>query len=107
MLGNLREIKRFWNEIIRFKCKFDKVIYGIFINLLCKVGKISIVVKLFYVMWERGCILDVVICNNVIDGFCFKKRISEVFEIFREMNEKDCYLDVVIYNCLIKYLCKI
>lgn len=107
VLGNLRETKRFWNEIIRSKCKPDKVTYGTFINSLCKAGKISTVAKLFHAMWERGCTPDVVICNNVIDGLCFKKRIPEALEIFREMNEKDCHPDVATYNCLIKHLCKI
>lgn len=107
VLGSLRETKRFWNEIIRSKCRRDKVTYATFVNSLCKSGKISTAVKLFYAMWEKGCTPDVVICNSVIDGLCFKKRIPEALQIFREMNDKDCQPDVATFNCLIKHLCKI
>lgn len=107
VLGNIRETKRFWNEIIRSRCRPDKITYGTFINALCKSGKISTAVKLLHAMWQKGCNPDVVICNSVIDGLCFKKRIPEAIQIMREMNEKDCEPDVVTYNCLIKHLCKI
>ncbi|GAB4849476.1 hypothetical protein Ancab_004270 [Ancistrocladus abbreviatus] len=107
VLGSLREAKRFWNEIIRSKCRPDKFTYGIFINSLSKAGKISSAVKLFQSMWKKGCIPDVAICNCVIDGLCFKKRITEALEIFGEMNEKECEPDVATYNSLIKHLCKI
>jgi len=107
VLGIFRETKRFWNEIIRSKCKPDKVTYATFINSLCKSGKIHAAAKLFYAMWERGCTPDVVICNSLIDGLCFKKKIPEAIQIFREMNDKDCQPNVATYNCLIKHLCKI
>lgn len=107
VLGNLREAKRFWNDIVTSKCKPDKFTYGIFINSLSKAGKISTAVKLFQAMWDRGCEPDVAICNTIIDGLCFKKRIPEALEIFREMNERDCLPDVATYNSLIKHLCKI
>ncbi|KAG5569179.1 hypothetical protein H5410_058945 [Solanum commersonii] len=107
VLGNSREAKRFWNDIVTSKCKPDKFTYGIFINSLCKSGKISRAVELFQTMWEKGCKPDVAICNCIIDGLCFKKRIPEALEIFHEMNERDCLPDVVTYNSLIKNLCKI
>ncbi|GAB2229909.1 hypothetical protein Drorol1_Dr00014165 [Drosera rotundifolia] len=107
VLGNLREVKRFWNEIIRSKIKLDRYTYGIFINALAKAGKISKAVELFRAMWEKGCTPDVPICNTVIDGLCFKKRIPEALAIFKEMNDKDCQPDVATYNTLIKHLCKI
>ncbi|KAL3503188.1 hypothetical protein ACH5RR_037637 [Cinchona calisaya] len=107
VLGNLREAKRFWNDIVTSKCKPDKFTYGIFINSLSKAGKISTAVKLFQAMWDKGCEPDVAICNTIIDGLCFKKRIPEALEIFREMNERDCLPDVATYNSLIKHLCKI
>ncbi|CAI9105386.1 OLC1v1004297C1 [Oldenlandia corymbosa var. corymbosa] len=108
VLGNLREAKRFWNDIVtKSKCKPDKFTYGIFINSLSKAGKISTAVKLFQAMWNKGCEPDVAICNTIIDGLCFKKRIPEAIEIIREMNERDCQPDVATYNSLIKHLCKI
>lgn len=107
VLGNLREAKRFWNDIVTSNCRPDKFTYGIFINSLSKAGKISTAVKLFQAMWDKGCEPDVAICNTIIDGLCFKKRIPEALEIFREMNERDCLPDVATYNSLIKHLCKI
>ncbi|CAN4075552.1 unnamed protein product [Withania somnifera] len=107
VLGNSREAKRFWNEIVTSKCKPDKFTYGIFINSLCKSGKISRAVELFQTMWEKGCKPDVAICNCIIDGLCFKKRIPEALDIFHEMNDRDCLPDVATYNSLIKNLCKI
>ena len=107
VLGSLREAKRFWNDIVRSKCKPDKFTYGIFINSLTKAGKLSTAVKLFQAMWEKGCKPDVAICNCIIDALCFKKRIPEALEVFREMNERDCQPDVATYNSLIKHLCKI
>ncbi|GAB2277994.1 hypothetical protein Dimus_012694 [Dionaea muscipula] len=107
VLGNLREVKRFWNEIIRSKIKLDRFTYGIFINSLAKAGKISKAVQLFRAMWEKGCTPDVPICNTVIDGLCFKKRIPEALGIFGEMNDGDCQPDVATYNSLIKHLCNI
>lgn len=107
VLGNLREAKRFWNDIVTSECRPDKFTYGIFINSLTKAGKISTAVKLFQAMWEKGCKPDLAICNCVIYGLCFKKRISEALQIFQEMNERDCLPDVITYNSLIKHLCKI
>lgn len=107
VLGNLRETKRFWNDIVNSEYKADKFTYGIFINSLCKAGKISTAVKLFQAMWEKGCLPDVTICNCIIDGLCFKKRIPEALEIFGDMNGRECPPDVATYNSLIKHLCKI
>ncbi|XP_057962971.1 putative pentatricopeptide repeat-containing protein At3g15200 [Malania oleifera] len=107
VLGNLREAKRYWNDIISSKCKPDLFTYGTFINSLTKAGKLGTAVKLFRAMWEKGCTPDVPICNCIIDGLCFKKRIPEALEIFREMNEKNCLPDVATYNSLIKHLCRI
>lgn len=107
ILGNLREAKRFWKDIVSSNCKPDKYTYGIFINSLNKAGKISTAVKLFQAMWEKGCKPDVAICNSIIDGLCFKKRIPEALEIFQEMNDKGCSANVATYNSLIKHLLKI
>lgn len=107
ILGNLREAKRFWNDIVASNCRPDKFTYGIFINSLTKAGKISTAVKLFQAMWEKGCKPDLAICNCVIYGLCFKKRIPEALQIFQEMNDRDCLPDVITYNSLIKHLCKI
>lgn len=108
VIGRLREVKRFWNEIITSeKCKPDVHTYGIFINSLIKAGKLNIAVKLFQAMWEKGIDPDVAICNCIIDGLCLERRIPEALEIFREMNERECLPDVVTYNSLIKHLCKV
>lgn len=108
VIGRLREVKRFWNEIITSKkCTPDVHTYGIFINSLIRAGKFSIAVKLFQTMWEKGTDPDVAICNCIIDGLCSERRIPEALEIFREMNERDCSPDVVTYNSLIKHMCKV
>lgn len=107
VLGNLREAKRFWNDIITSRCKPDLFTYGTFINSLTKAGKLSKAVDLFSAMWKKGCPPDVAICNCIIDALCFKKRIPDALAIFSEMNERGCLPDVATYNSLIKYLCKI
>lgn len=107
VLGNSREAKRFWNDIISSKCKPDLFTYGIFINSLTKAGKLGTAIKLFAAMRKKGCNPDVTICNCIIDALCFKKRIPEALGIFNEMNEPGCLPDVATYNSLIKHLCKI
>ncbi|KAG0501995.1 hypothetical protein HPP92_002067 [Vanilla planifolia] len=107
VLGNSREARRFWNDIISSKCKPDLFTYGIFINSLTKAGKLGSALKLFAAMRKKGCYPDVTICNCIIDALCFKKRIPEALEIFEEMNEPGCLADVATYNSLIKHLCKI
>lgn len=107
VLGNLREAKRFWKDIVASRCKPDKFTYGIFINSLSKAGKISTAVKLFQGMWAKGCNPDVAICNCIIDGLCFKKRIPQALEIFHKMEGRGCLPNVATYNSLIKHLCKI
>ncbi|RWR86424.1 putative pentatricopeptide repeat-containing protein [Cinnamomum micranthum f. kanehirae] len=107
VLGNLREAKRFWNDIITSRCKPDLYTYGTFINSLTKAGKLSRAVDLFSAMWKKGCAPDVAICNCIIDALCFKKRIPDALTIFSEMNERGCLPDVATYNSLIKHLCNI
>ncbi|KAL0908601.1 hypothetical protein M5K25_023103 [Dendrobium thyrsiflorum] len=107
VLGNSREAKRFWNDIISSKCKPDLFTYGTFINSLTKSGKLGTAMKLFAAMRKKGCNPDVTICNCIIDALCFKKRIPEALGIFNEMNEPGCLPDVATYNSLIKHLCKI
>ncbi|XP_020589318.1 putative pentatricopeptide repeat-containing protein At3g15200 isoform X2 [Phalaenopsis equestris] len=107
VLGNSREAKRFWNDIISSKCKPDLFTYGIFINSLTKAGRLGTAVKLFAAMRKNGYNPDVAICNCIIDALCFKKRIPEALGVFNEMNEPGCLPDVATYNSLIKHLCKI
>lgn len=108
VLGNVREAKRFWKDIMASKCKPDIFTYGIFIKALTNKGKLGTALKLFRGMWDKGIVKpDVVICNCIIGALCFKKRIPEALEIFQDMNKRGCLPNVVTYNCLIKYLCKI
>ncbi|CAN0902096.1 Putative pentatricopeptide repeat-containing protein At3g15200 [Linum grandiflorum] len=109
VLGNVREAKRFWKDIIASKCKPDLFTYGTFINALTKKGNLGTALKLYRAMSKNNeCKPDVVICNCVIDALCFKKRIPEALEIFREMNDGGCCSpNVVTYNSLIKHLCRI
>uniref|UniRef100_A0A1D1ZCG5 Putative pentatricopeptide repeat-containing protein At3g15200 n=1 Tax=Anthurium amnicola TaxID=1678845 RepID=A0A1D1ZCG5_9ARAE len=107
VLGSLREVKRFWNDIITSGCKPDLYTYGIFINSLTKAGKLATAVKLFSAMWTKGCNPDVTICNCIIDALCFKKKIPDALLIFEKMNERGCLPDVATYNSLIKHICKI
>lgn len=105
--ANVREAKRFWNDIIKSECQPDMFTYATFINSLTKKGKLGLAMKLFRAMWDKGCNPDVTICNCVIDALCFKKRIPEALEVFQEMNEKGCLPNVMTYNSLIKHMCKI
>lgn len=108
VLENVREVKRFWKDIIASRCKPDLFTYGIFINALTKKGKLGSSLKLFRAMCDKGYELDVTIFNCVINALCFKKRIPEALDIYREMKERDCPPpNVVTYNTLIKYLSKI
>ncbi|PKA53161.1 Putative pentatricopeptide repeat-containing protein [Apostasia shenzhenica] len=107
VLGNSREARRIWNDIILSKCKPDLFTYGIFINSLAKAGKLGSAVKLFSAMRNEGLNPDVTICNCIIDALCFKKKIPQALEIFGEMNEPDCLPDTATYNSLIKHICKI
>ncbi|ERN11523.1 putative pentatricopeptide repeat-containing protein At3g15200 [Amborella trichopoda] len=107
LMGNLREVKRLWNDIISSGCAPDLYTYGIFINALTKGGNLGSAVELFKSMWEKGLTPDVAICNSILDALCFKKKIPEALSIFNEMNERGCLPDVVTYNSLIKYMCKI
>lgn len=104
-LENLREAKRFWNELIEEGHKPNLITYGTFINALTKLGGLLEALKLFEAMWNKGCIPDVFICNNIIDALCCKKRIPEALAIFGEMNDHDCLPDVATYNSLIKHIC--
>jgi pentatricopeptide repeat protein len=106
-LGNLREAKRFWNELIKKGHKPNLVTYGTFINALTKLGGLHEALKLFEAMWNKGCIPDVLICNNIIDALCSKKRIPEALVIFGEMNDHGCLPDIATYNSLIKHICNI
>ncbi|KAJ4726356.1 putative Pentatricopeptide repeat-containing protein [Melia azedarach] len=106
VLGNVREAKRFWKDIIASKCELDLFTYGTFINALTKKGKLGTAMRLFRAMWEKSCKMDVAIFNCIIDALCFKKRIPEALEVFREMSER-CLPNVTTYNSLIKHLCKI
>ncbi|KAK3034996.1 hypothetical protein RJ639_033374 [Escallonia herrerae] len=107
VLGNLREAKRVWKDILASECKPDRFTYGIFVHALTKNGKINTALKLFRAMWKEGSNPDLAICNCIIDGLCFKKRIPEALEIFNEMNECKCLPNAATYNSLIKHLCKI
>eukprot|EP01018_Ginkgo_biloba_P023672 Gb_12359 [translate_table: standard] len=104
-MTNLREAKRFWNELIKQGHTPNLMTYGTFINALTKKGKLETALKLFQAMWNKGCTPDVAICNNIIDSLCYKNRIPEALSIFAEMNEPGCLPDVVTYNSLIKHMC--
>ncbi|KAF8024107.1 hypothetical protein BT93_F1339 [Corymbia citriodora subsp. variegata] len=107
VLGDVREAKRFWKDIIASKCMPDRFTYGIFIKALTKKGKLGSAMRLFRGMWQKGLGPDVVICNCVIDALCFKKRIPEALEVFHEMKEQGCLPNAATYNSLIKHMCKI
>ncbi|KAG9147701.1 hypothetical protein Leryth_014872 [Lithospermum erythrorhizon] len=106
-MGNLREAKRFWKDIMTSKCRPDKYTYGIYINALSKKGKINTALKVFRAMSAEGCTPDVTICNTIIHGLCFKNRVPEALEMLNRMKEKGDELNVVTYNTLIQHLCKI
>ncbi|CAK7327753.1 unnamed protein product [Dovyalis caffra] len=107
VLGNVREAKRFWKDIIASPCKPDVFTYGTFIKALTNKGKLGTAMKLYESMWETECKPDVVICNCVIDALCFKKRVPEALAVFEEMKERGCLPNVATYNSLIKHMCKI
>lgn len=107
VLGNVREAKRFWKDILSSGCKPDLWTHGTFINALTKRGKLGTAMKLFRSMLDKGYNPDVVICNCIIDALCFKKRIPEALQVFREMRERGCLPNAATYNSLIKHLCKI
>lgn len=107
VLGDVREAKRFWKDIIASKCTPDRFTYGIFIKALTKKGKLGSAMRLFRGMWQKGLGPDVVICNCVIDALCFKKRIPEALEVFHEMKDQGCLPNAATYNSLIKHMCKI
>ncbi|KAK7324554.1 hypothetical protein VNO77_28207 [Canavalia gladiata] len=107
VLGNVREAKRLWRDIMASNCKPDLFTYATFIKALTKKGKLGSALRLFRGMWDEGCKPDVVICNCIIDALCFKKRVPEALEVFGEMKERGCEPNVATYNSLIKYMCKI
>ncbi|KAI6687273.1 hypothetical protein NL676_024101 [Syzygium grande] len=107
VLGDVREAKRFWKDIIASKCTPDRFTYAIFIKALTKKGKLGSAMRLFQGMWQKGLGPDVVICNCVIDALCFKKRIPQALEVFHEMKERGCLPNTATYNSLIKHMCKI
>lgn len=107
VLGNIREAKRFWKDIIASECKPDVFTYGTFIKALTNKGKLGTAMKLYEAMWEMQCKPDVVICNCVIDALCFKKRVPEALAVFEGMKERGCLPNVATYNSLIKHMCKI
>ncbi|KAJ6724509.1 PENTATRICOPEPTIDE REPEAT-CONTAINING PROTEIN [Salix viminalis] len=107
VLGNVREAKRFWKDIIASKCKPDVFTYGTFIKALTNKGKLGTAMKLYEAMWEMQCKPDVVICNCIIDALCFKKRVPQALAVFEGMKERGCLPNVATYNSLIKHMCKI
>lgn len=107
VLGDVREAKRFWKDILASNCRLDRFTYGTFISVLTKKGKLGSALKLFRAMWDSGHDPDVPTCNCIIDALCFKKRIPEALEVFREMKEKGCAPNSATYNSIIKHMCKI
>ncbi|KAK7262575.1 hypothetical protein RJT34_30149 [Clitoria ternatea] len=109
VLGNVREAKRVWKDMVASKCKPDLFTYATFIKALTKKGKLGTALRLFRGMWngDKGCKPDVVIYNCIIDALCFKKRVPEALEIFEEMKMRGCEPNVATYNSLVKYMCKI
>lgn len=107
VLGDVREAKRFWKDILASNCRPDRFTYGTFINALTKKGKLGSALKLFRAMWDNGHDPDVATCNCIIDALCFKKRVPEALSVFQEMKEKGCAPNSATYNSLIKHMCKI
>lgn len=107
VLGNYRESKRVWKDILCSGCRPDLFTYGTFINALTKAGKLNPALDLFDKMSKKGHHPDVVIHNCMIDALCFKKRIPEALRLFAEMIHHGPLPNVATYNSLIKHLCKI
>ncbi|GLJ13001.1 hypothetical protein SUGI_0203000 [Cryptomeria japonica] len=102
---NLREAKRFWDEMSKKGCKPNLITYSTYISALAKKSKLNTALTLFGQMWDKGCIPDVPLCNAILDALCLKKGIPAALDVFVEMNEHGCLPDAVTYNTLIKHIC--
>ncbi|KAG9459230.1 hypothetical protein H6P81_003738 [Aristolochia fimbriata] len=93
MTVNLREAKRFWNDMARRGITRDVVSYGGMISCYSKAGSLRDVLKLFDQM------------KRVVYALAKGRCVKEALNLVKTMEENGSIPNTVTYNSLIKPLC--
>ncbi|XP_059441835.1 pentatricopeptide repeat-containing protein At1g63080, mitochondrial-like [Corylus avellana] len=85
--------------------KPNAVTYGTIMNDLCKIGEITVAIRILRKMEKGNLELNVVMYNTIIDSLCKDRLVNEALNFLSEMKNRGIRLDVFTYNSLILGLC--
>ncbi|KAG9443345.1 hypothetical protein H6P81_014685 [Aristolochia fimbriata] len=106
MIVNLREAKRFWNDMARRGITRDVVSYGSMISCYSKAGSLRDVLRVFDQMKRVGISPDRKVYNAVVYALAKGRCVKEALNLVKTMEENGSIPNTVTYNSLIKPLCK-
>ncbi|GJY19337.1 pentatricopeptide repeat-containing protein [Tanacetum coccineum] len=92
--GTMDSAIRIFREMPNHGCIPDTYTYGMLINGLCRIGKISEAKELLKEMETKGCSPSVVTYTSLIHGLCQLKYLDEAKALLQEMEAKSIIANV-------------
>ncbi|XP_059647280.1 pentatricopeptide repeat-containing protein At5g15010, mitochondrial-like [Cornus florida] len=106
IVGDQREAKRIWREMIERRIPRDVISYSSIMSCYSKASNLNAVFKLFDQMKAMDITPDRKVYNAVIHALAKGRFVKEARNLMKTMEEKGIAPNAVTYNSLIKPLCK-
>ncbi|KAJ8552988.1 hypothetical protein K7X08_020381 [Anisodus acutangulus] len=103
-LCRLGQWEKLCHSLLSWKKREDIgiALYSVFINGLCKNGKLDEARSIFKKLSFIGLLPDVRTYNVMINGFCLEGLFDETKDILRKMEDNGCFPDNVTYNVIVQ-----
>ncbi|GAV63558.1 PPR domain-containing protein/PPR_2 domain-containing protein/PPR_3 domain-containing protein [Cephalotus follicularis] len=105
-IGEFREARKAFDEMIEQGCNVDVLAYNSLLEALCKGGKADEAYKMFRDMRSKGVEPDACTYSIFIRTYCDLNDIHSTFRVLDRMRRYNLVPNVYTYNCIIKKLCK-